>query len=116
MKAVEAGEWVRVFFAWALFAVVSSEGEVGEPGFGRFLEVGFAGTVRSIVLEEVQVGLDGDDVSSMGAERFLDGAAADFFADGSRIGRGAFWRMNPGISDQIEEGDSKVLVIERLVS
>lgn len=116
MEAVEAGEWVRVFFAWALFAVVSSEGEVGEPGLGRFLEVGFADVVRSIVFEEMEVGLDGDDASSTGAERFLDGAAADFFADGSRIGRGAFWRMNPGISDWVEEGDSKVLIMERLVS
>ena len=99
MEDVEGGELVRVFFAWAFFAVVSSEEEVGDWGLGRFLEAGLAGVVRSIAFEEVEAGLDGDDVRSTGAERFLDGVAADFFADGSRVGRAAFWRMNPGISD-----------------
>lgn len=99
VEDVEGGELVRVFFVWALFAVASSEGEVGESGLGRFLEVNLAGVVRLIALEEVEDCLDGDDVRSTGAARFLDGGTADFLADCSRVGRAAFWRMNPGISD-----------------
>lgn len=69
---------VRVFFA--LLVVDSEGGESGVSGLGRFLLAGFAG----------------EEVRSIGAERFFDGAAADFFAV-SRCGRDALGRMNPGI-------------------
>lgn len=80
LEDVGRGDVVRVFFA--LLVAERDGSESGVSGDERFLEVGLVG-------EEVRL---------IGAERFLDGAAAAGFAvEDSRVGRAAFWRMNPGI-------------------